>query len=165
MDTRRLTNANVSIKDGYTLAIGGLIDDQDSKSTIQVPILGDIPILGNLFKSTDTIHQRNNLIIFITARTLDPDGAGYNDVVSPEMMLRSGITAQEIPGYYDTKRTADTPGMTYATPAELTDSMEEVQKLRDQAAELQRLQENMDKLKAAQDSPQTAAGRELPTHR
>ena len=150
VDTRSLTNADVSIKDGFTIAVGGLIDDQDSKVTTQVPILGDIPIIGNLFKSTDTIHQRNNLIIFVTARTLSTtEGASYRDVVSPEMMLRSGITADEIPGYYNTKRTVDTPGMTYP-PKELTDAMGDVQKMRDQAAELQRLQENLDKLKAAQ---------------
>jgi len=136
VDTRRLTDANVSIKDGYTLAIGGLIDDQDSKSTIQVPLLGDIPVIGRLFQSTETVVQRNNLIIFITARTLNPDGAGYNDVISPELLLRSRVTAPEIPGYYDTNRTGDTPGMTYATPAEIN-TMEEVQKLRDQAQEQQ----------------------------
>ena len=151
VDTRSLTNAEVSIKDGFTIAVGGLIDDQDSKVTTQVPLLGDIPILGNLFKSTDTIHQRNNLIIFVTARTLSTtEGASYRDVVSPDLMLRSGITADEIPGYYNTKRTSDTPGMTYPTK-ELTDAMDQVQKLRDQAAELANIKENIDQLKKAQE--------------
>ncbi len=164
IDTRSLTNADVSIKDGFTIAVGGLIDDQDSKVTTQVPILGDIPILGNLLKSTDTIQQRNNLIIFVTARTLSTtEGASYRDVVSPEMMLRTGMTADEIPGYYNTKRSVDTPGMTYPSK-ELTDSMDQVQKLRDQAAEMQRLQENMDKLKAAQDALKQQQDAN-PTHR
>ncbi len=149
VDTRRLTDANVSIKDGYTLAIGGLIDDQDSKSTLQVPILGDLPVIGHLFQSKETITTRNNLLIFITARTLNPDGAGYNDVLSPELLLRSGVAAKDIPGYYDTKRTADTPGMTYATPGEIN-SMEEVQKLRDQAALQQQMMQYQAQIQAAQ---------------
>ena len=101
------------MKDGFTLAIGGLIDDEDIKNTQQVPILGDIPILGNLFKSTDTTHQRDNLLIFVTARTLPTEGAGIGDTADPQLLLRSGVTADEIPGYYNAKRSADTPGMTY----------------------------------------------------
>jgi len=151
VDTRRLTDANVSIKDGYTLAIGGLIDDQDSKSTIQVPLLGEMPVVGRFFQSTETIKTRNNLIIFITARTLNPDGAGYNDVMSPESLLRTGVTAQEIPGYYNKNRTADTPGMTYATPAE-SNTMDQVQKLRDQAALLEQMQGYQGLIQSSQQS-------------
>jgi len=157
VDTRRLTDANVSIKDGYTLAIGGLIDDQDSKSTIQVPILGDLPMLGRFFQSTETIKTRNNLLIFITARTLNPDGAGYNDIVSPDLLLRSGVTAQEIPGYYNKNRATDTPGMTYNPPA-AANTMDEVQKLRDQAALLQQMQQYQAQIQAGQQSVKDQQG-------
>jgi type IV pilus assembly protein PilQ len=162
VDTRSLTDANVSIKDGYTLAIGGLIDDQDSKSTIQVPLLGDLPMIGRLFQSTETIKTRNNLIIFITARTLDPDGAGYNDIITPNLLLRTGVTAQEIPGYYNTKRTANTPGMNYTTPAEVN-SMEQVQKLRDQAALLQQMQQYQAQIQADQQNLSTQQNGPKPT--
>lgn len=149
-DTRKLTDANVSVKDGFTLAIGGLIQEQDSKNISQVPFLSSIPILGELFKSTETIHQRNNLIIFVTARTLSNDGASYRDVVSAENMLKSGITADELPGYYYNKRSADTPGMVYPS-AETVNTMENVQQLRDQAAQIKDLQDYQSKLKEAQD--------------
>jgi len=149
VDTRRLTDASVSIKDGFTLAIGGLIDDQDSVATTQVPILGDIPIIGEFFKTKNTIRQRNNLIIFVTARTLSLQGASYRDVVDNSMMLRSGLNADEIPGYYYNNRSADTPGMTYPTQAEL-DSLDNVQKMRDQAAQAKAMQDNQEKWQAAQ---------------
>jgi type IV pilus assembly protein PilQ len=150
-DTRKLTDANVSVKDGFTLAVGGLIDDQDSTNSSKVPFLGDIPFIGNLFKSTETIRQRNNLIIFVTARTLSNDGASYRDVVTEDTMLRTGLTAPEIPGYYYNKRSADTPGMVYPSKEE-TDTMDKIQQLRDEAAQVQNIQDYMAKLKAAQDA-------------
>jgi type IV pilus assembly protein PilQ len=146
--TRSLTDAQVSVKDGFTLAIGGLIDDQDIKSTSGVPILADIPIIGNLFKSNQTTHQRDNLIIFVTARTLPIDGNGYLDSVDPELMLRSGVTADQVPGYYNTNRSADTPGMTYPS-ADQAKAMDQVQKLRDQAAALEKMQEYQDQIQQA----------------
>jgi len=153
VDTRQLTDANVSIKDGYTLAIGGLIDDQDSKATVQVPILGDIPVLGNLFKSTETIHTRNNLIIFITARTLDIGGGTYRDVISPDLLLRSGVTAPEIPGYYNNKQHQVSPGMTYVPDSDVN-SLENIQHLRDQAAMQQRQQDMKDQAEDAKSQVQ-----------
>ncbi|HTB63488.1 MAG TPA: type II and III secretion system protein, partial [Opitutales bacterium] len=149
IDTRSLTNAEVSIKDGFTLAVGGLIDDQDSKATSQVPILADIPVIGELFKSTETIHQRNNLIIFVTARTLSAGGAALQETVSSDLMQRSNLTADEIPGYYNPKRTVETPGMTYASKDEIK-MMDDIQKLRDQAAQLQKMSDYQQKLIEAQ---------------
>jgi type IV pilus assembly protein PilQ len=149
IDTRSLTNAEVSIKDGFTLAIGGLIDDQDSKATSAVPILSEIPVLGNLFKSTETIHQRNNLIIFVTARTLSAGGAALQETVSSDLMQRANVTADEIPGYYNAKRTVETPGMTYPSKDE-TKMLDDIQKLRDQAAQLQKMSEYQQKLMEAQ---------------
>ncbi len=148
IDTQRLTDANVSIKDGFTLAVGGLIQDTDTKATTQVPILGDIPIVGEFFKSKSTVHVRNNLLIFITARTLSNDGASYRDVVDNNMMLRSGITAPEIPGYYYNNRSTDTPGMVYPSKTE-AQNMDTVQKLRDQAAQLKAIQDTNDQLQQA----------------
>jgi len=147
--TRSLTDAQVSVKDGFTLAIGGLIDDQDIKSNTQVPILGDIPVLGNLFKSTETIHQRNNLLIFVTARSLPIDSGGYRETMNPQLMMRSGVTADEIPGYYNVNRSADTPGMTYPSADQL-DQMQQVQKLRDQAASVKQMQDYQDQILKAQ---------------
>jgi len=61
---------NVSIKDGYTLAIGGLLKNEDKASVTKVPILGDIPVLGRLFKHKEKTKTKTNTIIFITAHIL-----------------------------------------------------------------------------------------------
>jgi type IV pilus assembly protein PilQ len=131
VDTRELTDAKVSIKDGFTLALGGLIDDTDEKIVTQVPILGDIPVLGYLFRSTNTIKEHNNLIIFITAKTLNPDGATYREVIDPNLMIRTDVTDNEIPGFYDRSH-PEVPGMARVTDDQVK-AMQAVQAARDQA--------------------------------
>jgi type IV pilus assembly protein PilQ len=64
----RTAQTTVVIKDGDTLVIGGLIDDQDSKGVSKVPLLGDIPIIGAFFRSTLASKTRNELLIFVTPR-------------------------------------------------------------------------------------------------
>lgn len=95
----RRTETTIMIKDGYTLAIGGLVEDSTTKRDTKVPVLGSIPGLGRLFSSeNDTISQRN-LIIFITARTLNPDGSTYSDIIDPRVIDRMKIVPSELPGY------------------------------------------------------------------
>ncbi|MGA2051733.1 MAG: secretin N-terminal domain-containing protein [Opitutales bacterium] len=131
VDTRELTDAKVSIKDGYTLALGGLIDDTDQKVTTQVPVLGDLPVLGYLFRSTSTTIQHNNLIIFITAKTLNPDGATYREVIDPNLLIRTDVTNNEIPGFYDRSH-PEVPGMVRVSDQQVQ-AMQQVQAARDQA--------------------------------
>jgi type IV pilus secretin PilQ/predicted competence protein len=64
----RTAQTTVVIKDGDTLVIGGLIDDQDTKGVSKVPLLGDIPIIGAFFRSTTTRKVRNELLVFVTPR-------------------------------------------------------------------------------------------------
>jgi type IV pilus assembly protein PilQ len=95
----RKTATKITIKDGYTLAIGGLIESTETKEISKVPVLGDIPGLGRLFRSnSDSLTQRN-LIIFITAKTLNPDGSSYEEVIDPRMLHDMDIRAEDIPGY------------------------------------------------------------------
>lgn len=63
-NTRSLKTA-VLVDDGQTIVIGGLIEDIRSKSRKKVPILGDIPILGNLFRYHQTGDEKKNLMLFI----------------------------------------------------------------------------------------------------
>ena len=93
------TQSSVTIKDGYTLAIGGLIENEVFNDDNQIPWFGEIPVLGYLFKSESDTSRDKNLIIFITARTLNPDGSTYKDIIDPRMLMRMGITENEIPGY------------------------------------------------------------------
>lgn len=65
----------VTIWDGATLVMGGLTREEVKKVHDKVPILGDLPLLGRLFRSTGQSAQKRNLIIFVTAKLVNPGGA------------------------------------------------------------------------------------------
>jgi general secretion pathway protein D len=82
IDTRSL-DSNVLIKSGDTLAIGGLLQDEVTKSRTKVPIMGDVPILGYLFQSRTNIRTKRNLLVFVTPTIIDQRyGTGLEDQVS-----------------------------------------------------------------------------------
>ncbi len=62
----RSAKTTVTIRDGETIIIGGLIDTETTKTIRKVPILGDIPLLGNIFRKKDDQKNDTELIIFIT---------------------------------------------------------------------------------------------------
>jgi len=74
---RRSTTTNVSVADNETIVIGGIIKDYTITINDKVPFLGDIPLVGELFKSKATSVQKTNLLVFVTARMLKPDGSPY----------------------------------------------------------------------------------------
>ncbi|CAN5746706.1 hypothetical protein BH09VER1_BH09VER1_11450 [soil metagenome] len=71
--TREVTT-EVTVYDGQTVVLGGLMREDIQKVQDKVPILGDIPIAGRLFRSTSDQHVKRNLIMFVTASLLDPAG-------------------------------------------------------------------------------------------
>ncbi|WP_417658817.1 type II secretion system secretin GspD [Pseudidiomarina sp.] len=71
----------VMADDGETIVLGGLIDEDVQESVSKVPILGDIPFLGHLFKSTSTTRQKRNLMVFLRPRIVR-DGATASQVSS-----------------------------------------------------------------------------------
>jgi len=80
---KRSLDSNVLIKSGDTLALGGLISDQVSKSRTKVPLLGDIPVIGYAFQSHDNERHKRNLLIFVTPTIIDQRyGTGLEDQVS-----------------------------------------------------------------------------------
>jgi type IV pilus assembly protein PilQ len=97
--TQRTTSSTVTIKSGYTLAIGGLMQSTTSGTESKVPLLGRIPGLGRLFTNNSDSKDKRNLVIFITAKILDPEGSTYKDVVSKESMLELGIGDVDVPGH------------------------------------------------------------------
>ncbi len=71
---KRTVDTTVMVKDGSTVVIGGLIDDNFSQTEYKVPCLGDVPGLGWMFKSRAKGTQKSNLFIFITPKVLqNPD--------------------------------------------------------------------------------------------
>ena len=63
-----------TLRSGQTVAIGGLTETQDGKSTSKIPILGDIPLLGRLFRHEKDVRKQVETIIFVTLSVADPDG-------------------------------------------------------------------------------------------
>jgi type IV pilus assembly protein PilQ len=81
LQQRRLETGQLRVRDGQTLVMAGIIQDQDRVSISKVPILGDIPLLGRLFRRTENNRQRSELVVLITPQILndsDQSTYGYN---------------------------------------------------------------------------------------
>jgi type IV pilus assembly protein PilQ len=98
--TREATT-QISIKDGYTMGIGGLIQNTTSKGETKVPLLGSIPGLGRLFRSDNKTAESSNLIIFITAKTVSAEGAPIEAIFSSEQVRLLDMRREDLPGYRD----------------------------------------------------------------
>lgn len=70
VDTRS-TDTNVIVRNGETIVIGGLIHDVQSDVVNKVPLLGDIPLLGALFRSKSSVRSRMELLIFVTPKIIE----------------------------------------------------------------------------------------------
>jgi type II secretory pathway component GspD/PulD (secretin) len=82
IDTRTL-EANVLIKSGCTLAIGGLLQDEVTRGTTKVPIFGDIPVVGYLFQEHLNSRTKRNLLIFVTPTIISQEfGTGLEDQIT-----------------------------------------------------------------------------------
>ena len=57
---------NVSVLNGGTVVLGGVFEDENIETVTKVPLLGDLPVLGHLFKSTKKTNIERELLIFIT---------------------------------------------------------------------------------------------------
>ena len=73
VDTRGC-ETQVRIKNGETVVLGGLIEDDHKVDVKKVPVLGDIPLLGNLFRNRYVYRIKRNLLIFVTATLINPRG-------------------------------------------------------------------------------------------
>ncbi|HMB74801.1 MAG TPA: secretin N-terminal domain-containing protein, partial [Kiloniellaceae bacterium] len=67
---QRIIESTVAVQSGATIALGGLIRDRQEESESGLPILGDIPILGNLFKTTSDNVRRTELMVLLTPRVV-----------------------------------------------------------------------------------------------
>ncbi len=100
IDTRK-TATTVSLADGYTMGIGGLLTSSSSDGGNRVPFLGAIPGIGRLFRSENKRQEMTNLIIFITAKTLSADGAPVEKVFESERVRSMNLRREELPGHRD----------------------------------------------------------------
>ncbi len=97
----RKATTQVSLKDGYTMGIGGLISTNFNKVTNSVPFLGSIPIIGYLFKQKNTDDVVDNLVIFITAKTISAEGAPAEQIFNSKELRQFELKRSDLPGYRD----------------------------------------------------------------
>ena len=69
IDTREIST-QVLVNDGQTVVLGGILESERRDASSKVPVLGDIPVVGHLFKSTTKTDNKNELLIFVTPRIL-----------------------------------------------------------------------------------------------
>ena len=67
---KRTVDTTVIVEDNQTVVIGGLIDDASTRNDTKVPVLGDIPVLGWLFRKRTETSEKTNLYIFLTPRVI-----------------------------------------------------------------------------------------------
>ncbi|AFY32192.1 type IV pilus secretin family protein [Calothrix sp. PCC 7507] len=85
---RSLNSGLIRLRDGQTLVLSGIIQDQDRTTVSKIPILGDIPLIGSLFRKTNRDNQRQEVIVLLTPQILDDSersSYGYNYNPSPEV--------------------------------------------------------------------------------
>lgn len=98
---RRLTSGRIRLRDSQTLILTGIIQDQEQTNIFKVPILGDLPIIGALFRDTQRDRTRSEVIVVLTPQILDDSenaGYGYNYTPDPETrrrLERRGFETQE----------------------------------------------------------------------
>ncbi|MEM9913476.1 MAG: secretin N-terminal domain-containing protein [Planctomycetota bacterium] len=72
---RRTTTTQVTLKDGQTIVISGIIEQEDFQEIRKLPLFGDLPLIGGLFRSTDTGVRNREVIAFITPHIVEPGRA------------------------------------------------------------------------------------------
>jgi len=70
---KRMTQTEVNVRDGQTIVIAGLLNEESAKDIRKFPGLGDVPIIGTLFRSTRFQNQQTELVVFVTPRIQHAD--------------------------------------------------------------------------------------------
>ncbi len=82
------TDTVVRVRDGVTVAIGGLMQQTQSEDDARVPIAGDVPVVGNLFKRTNRSLQKRELVFLLRPTVIKGDGQWQSDLASAEQRIR-----------------------------------------------------------------------------
>lgn len=100
LSERTLSSGQIRLRDGQTLILSGIIQDSERTTISKVPILGDIPILGALFRRTNRENRRQEVIVLLTPQVIDDSSRstfGYNYTPSPDarqILRRGGLPVQ-----------------------------------------------------------------------
>jgi len=94
---KREIRTTVTVGDGEIIALGGLLDDAERRTLEKVPLLGDVPLLGELFRSRSKSHVKTNLMVFIRP-TILRSGAERAALTARRMDAVRGAQAAFAPG-------------------------------------------------------------------
>lgn len=87
LQERSLQSGLIRLRDGQTLIVSGIIRDQERTEASKIPILGDLPIIGSLFRRTNKVNERAEVIVLLTPQILDDSDRsnfGYQNNISPD---------------------------------------------------------------------------------
>jgi type IV pilus assembly protein PilQ len=90
LQSRTLNSGEIRLRDGQTLILSGIIQESDRTSVTKVPILGDIPILGALFRSTNKSNQRQEVVVLLTPQILNDNKGQVNYTPGVDARLMIG---------------------------------------------------------------------------
>ena len=107
---KRSAETGVIVPDGKTVVIGGLMEDQDTELTRKIPFLGDIPILGTLFRSSSYQEKKTDLLIAVTPHIVTPVREG--DISYPGEFVKPPSRMEfYLEGRLEGRRTAEDPSL------------------------------------------------------
>jgi type IV pilus assembly protein PilQ len=95
----RKTETQVSLKNGHTMGIGGLIEATTTKGKSRVPVFGELPLVGGLFRSKNDSSSSRNLVVFITAKTLDNETPAVEEIFDSQVIRNMELKREDMPGH------------------------------------------------------------------
>jgi general secretion pathway protein D len=110
---KRDTQSTISIKDGNTVVLGGIIENSANNTTNKIPLLGDIPLIGELFRSATKQNEKTELLVFLTPKVVvRPSDA---DAIKDQTIAQATAADK---GFGKTIRqmAPDAPGLAATTP-------------------------------------------------
>ncbi len=91
----RSVSTSISIYNGATVVMGGMIQEVRREIDDKIPVLGDIPVIGRLFRSRAEESEKKNLLIFVTARLVDPAGRSLK-TADTAMIAADGLPKADV---------------------------------------------------------------------
>jgi len=101
--TRRTAETTVRIADGKVIAIGGLLQEVKRETERKIPLLGDLPLIGSLFRSTSKESHQREIIIFVVPHILDEAGGFEGPLLFQRQVEAQANQSEQAPGGSETE--------------------------------------------------------------
>jgi type IV pilus secretin PilQ/predicted competence protein len=154
----REAQTTVIIKDGQTVVIGGLMKDDRASNRSKIPILGDIPLIGALFRTSDSSKEKTELLVFITPRVVLSSDEARALTIQKESETKEPVTPYRMDArthYYLAKRSFNEKKYPQALEnLKQVMALSPDEKLKEKAAHLnRRIEKKLKRLESKNDAP------------